>query len=290
MLNYLKANHVELYNSIRVKIEEFLKQPDAKGPDSPIKIVQLLKAHLPSKIFEAGHKTFQRIIRETEWKSKGFTRNPAEEVDVQVNVSHCEYARLFNKEIPLIGLDLGAEQLKLLTSVGSAGGTGSLVSPGSSGLLQQQNQSQVIKEQYKDWSKRNVLTARSSYARLRVSRADATDKVVVDFAGKAGEPRTAAVTGSQVNEWKSPAQVETSDAACTMLSMATQQFIERVLTASISNAQKDVGIDGIRIHAMQVSGGSYVMYYSSILTHPPPHPTPSCPIRRNLPRANPPSE
>ena len=243
---------MEMYNRIRQKIQEFGQLSASKDP---VKIVQLLKSHLPAKIFEAGHATFQRIIRETEWKSKGFTRNPTEEVDVQVNVSHSEYARVFkSKEVPLGGLNLGEEQLKLLTSVGLED-AGTL---GSSGLLQQQSQPQVIKEQYLDWSKKNLLSARSSFSRLRVPRANTSNNEVVDFVGTGRGARVSAKVASNptpATEWKSPAQVENSDAACAMLSMATQEFIKMILTASIATAQKEVGADGIRIHAMQVRLG-----------------------------------
>ena len=267
VLGLLEKNLPQRFIEVKQKIEHFRKANMTEGgnerdvpPEQMAmiahKLIEIINRTAPNdRIYVncclMGKKLLSEERAEMHWKKQGFLKNPEEEITLEVNVSHSEYARVFkDSATPLGGVNLQQEQMELLRTAGGSDRVAIEHHPhGKLDLLRLPSTSEVLTEQYKNWGSKNILTARCAYARLRTPERSSVDHVV-DFVGRGqADAKLASVINS--NEWKSPSHVESNDASCAMLSEATEIFLRRVLTAGIVRAQSSIDIDGIRFYMMQ---------------------------------------
>jgi hypothetical protein len=111
---------------------------------------------------------------------------------------------------------------------------------------------------FKGWGDRNVISARTAWAKLRLEEENKEDKPPLTLPAiqpkekvQASKPSSTAPPSSWINEEKAE-----EDEALALISEATQQYLKTILEAAMSSARQRMNLDGIRLWHQQLSAAA----------------------------------
>lgn len=166
-------------------------------------------------------------------------------------------------------IDIQREQKKLLFGDGNSLGKVIRVPPsaGNSAAVIAGPQAGVIEKPslYKGWSSRNIVSARTAWAKVRLPEnetASSPDRPLLpgekDPAPIAVESADAVETSTAVGtpyEWFNEIRAE-EDETLTLLSEATEMYVRSLLEGSINQARQRQNLDGVRLWYQQHNGAT----------------------------------